>query len=267
MKFTKTIPILYSANVIRSLDYYTDVLGFDGRWDWGQPPTFGGVYRNEVQLFFCEKGQGNPGTWISIMVDDVDGIYEQIAAQKEAIVISPPENKEWGIREMLIGDPDGHRIRFGQPVSARTKSKPTLPDTVRIVNRVPSAAEVSRLARLVGWSSPSEETRKQIALSMIPFAVVAENTITGEAIGCAFLLGDQAGFYYVKDVIVDPAWQGMQVGTALMQALTDWLDAYAPDKSFVGLHTGENLAPFYRQFGFAPFFGMQRTIHRDKTDQ
>jgi GNAT superfamily N-acetyltransferase len=95
------------------------------------------------------------------------------------------------------------------------------------------------------------------------FAVVAEDTASGEAIGCAFLLGDRHSCYYVKDVVVYPAWQAKRVGTALMQALTDWLEANAADKAMVGLFTGEMLEPFYEQFGFTKAFGMTRYIKRN----
>ncbi|MGN6415872.1 MAG: GNAT family N-acetyltransferase [Pseudobacter sp.] len=35
MIFQRSIPILYSGNVEKSLTYYTEVLGFDCKWDWG----------------------------------------------------------------------------------------------------------------------------------------------------------------------------------------------------------------------------------------
>jgi hypothetical protein len=40
------------------------------------------------------------------------------------------------------------------------------------------------------------------------------------------------------------------------------LDTNSPEKAYVGLSTGENLAPFYKQFDFAPVFGMRRSIRR-----
>jgi GNAT superfamily N-acetyltransferase len=81
-------------------------------------------------------------------------------------------------------------------------------------------------------------------------------------IGCALLLGDNTSFFYVKDLMVHPAWQGKRVGSALMQELTNWLETNAPDNAFVGLFTGEQLAQFYQQFGFMKSFGMHRRISR-----
>lgn len=261
MRFNTIIPILYSSNVTNSLDHYVDVLGFENKWDWGNPPTFGGLYKNGIELFFCENGQGSQGTWISIMVDDVDEYYETIKA-KGATIVSPPESMDWGIREMLVKDPDGHMIRFGHSISHRIKSKESMPDTVRIIERMPAAEEMLYLSTAVGWSQPSEKPSPQIPVSSIAFVTVAEDSTTHKIIGCAFLLTDNANFYYVKNVIVHPEWQSKRVGTALMQALTDWLDKNAADNAMVALHTGENLAPFYKQFGFSKAFSMQRFIKR-----
>jgi GNAT superfamily N-acetyltransferase/catechol 2,3-dioxygenase-like lactoylglutathione lyase family enzyme len=262
MKFRNAVPILYSENVIRSLDYYTETLGFDGRWDWGKPPTFGCVYKDSVQIFFCEKAQGNPGTWLSVFVQDVDAYYEDIKA-KGAKILASPNSMEWGIREMLVEDPDGHKIRFGQPVSVRGKSSETIPDTIRIVARTPSVKELNRLIASVGWASTLDDDLNDLPLFGVEFITLAQHEPSGEIVGCAFLLGDRAGFYYIKNVIVRPEWQSKRIGTALMNELTRWLDENAPDKSFVGLHTGEQLEPFYKMFGFGPAYGMCRRIYRN----
>ena len=115
MKFEKSITILYSSNVAHSIAYYIEKLGFDDKWEWDNPPTFGGIAKDDVEIFFCEKGQGHPGTWLSIMLDNVDEYYETIKS-KGANIIAPPDSKEWNIREMLVQDPDGHIIRFGHRI-------------------------------------------------------------------------------------------------------------------------------------------------------
>jgi len=53
MKFLKSTPILYSTDVSKSIAYFTEQLKFENKWEWDTPPTFGGVYRDEVEIFFC----------------------------------------------------------------------------------------------------------------------------------------------------------------------------------------------------------------------
>jgi hypothetical protein len=51
----------------------------------------------------------------------------------------------------------------------------------------------------------------------------------------------------------------------LMKKLAGWLDANAPENAYVGLFTAENLASFYKQFDFAPAYGMSRRIIKQQT--
>lgn len=263
MIFHSIIPILYSHDVKKSIRYYTEILGFASSWSWDEPVTFGGVDMGEVRIFFCKDGQGQKGTWLAINVTDVDAYYQTILA-RGAKIISQPQSFEWGMREMLVEDPDGHRIRFGHGIGIREKSAPAMPDHIAIVSRTPTAQELKRLVTAAGWSQPAEEAPPTIPQSAIAHTVVAENKLNGEVIGCAFLLTDHAGFYYIKNVIVHPHWQGKRIGTALVKQLDDWLNANAPDQSMAALHTGDYLAPFYRQFGFTPAFSMQKRIRRGR---
>lgn len=80
------------------------------------------------------------------------------------------------------------------------------------------------------------------------------------------LLGDNASFYYLKDVMVLPAWQEKRVGSAMMQAITYWLDIHSAADSQAGLYTGQQLASFYSSYGFKPMFGMSRKIQRKKNN-
>ena len=115
MAFESVVPILYSADVKRSIAYYMEQLAFDDKWEWGDIVTFGGVSKDCVRLFFCLNNQGSPGTWITINVENVDEYYETIKA-RGAKILSPPSDKEWFMREMLVEDPDGHIIRFGHGI-------------------------------------------------------------------------------------------------------------------------------------------------------
>jgi catechol 2,3-dioxygenase-like lactoylglutathione lyase family enzyme/N-acetylglutamate synthase-like GNAT family acetyltransferase len=262
MIFQNAVPILYSSDVAKSLAYYTDVLGFESKWDWETPPTFGGVHKDTVEIFFCKEGQGSPGTWLCITVDDVDTFHEEIKS-RGATILAEPKNMEWGMREMVVGDPDGHRIRFGQRsfISDRKKSEASLSKSVRIVKRAPLPNEMHQLMLAVGWTSTDKKPNQELSLTAVAFVVVAEEIASGKVIGCAFLLTDHAGFYYVKNVLVHPDWQSKRIGSAMMQELRDWLDKHAPANAFVALHTAPNMEPFYRQFGFAPSFSMVCIMH------
>lgn len=112
MKPESIVPVLYSEDIRRSIAYFTEKLGFQESWEWDDEQTFGGVDWGYVRIFFCKQGQGNPGTWLCINLDNVDEYYEHIK-ERGAKVLSPPDDKPWSMREMLVEAPDGHIIRFG----------------------------------------------------------------------------------------------------------------------------------------------------------
>jgi uncharacterized glyoxalase superfamily protein PhnB len=110
-KLDRATPILRVADVTASVAYYRERLGFDPTFTYGDPPGFGGVHRDGVEIFFCREAQGNPGTWMSLWVDDVDALHDELR-ERGAEVRQPPTTMEWGVREMNVRDPDGHRLRF-----------------------------------------------------------------------------------------------------------------------------------------------------------
>jgi hypothetical protein len=106
---------LYASDFARSVSYFVDQLGFHKIWDWGAPPTFGAVARDKVEIFLCQGGQGAPGTWLCVFVEDVDALHEELQ-NKGAVILVAPQNEPWGLREMHVQCPDGHMLRFGHGI-------------------------------------------------------------------------------------------------------------------------------------------------------
>lgn len=122
-KFDCITPILNVSDMQRSLRYYSDVMGFNIEWQWGEPTGFACVRRDKVEIFLCENAQGGGQSWMSIFVEDVDALYEQYK-EAGATIRQPPTNFPWGVREMNVEDPDGHRFRVGSESSAPADNVP-----------------------------------------------------------------------------------------------------------------------------------------------
>ena len=112
VRFECVTPILNVSNMQNSLAYYVEKLGFKIAWQWGDPVGFACVARDGVELFMCEGAQGAGAVWLSVFVDDVDSLHNDYL-QRGVNIIQPPTNFPWGVREMNIEDPDGHRLRIG----------------------------------------------------------------------------------------------------------------------------------------------------------
>src|SRR5579862_9078692 len=92
-------PILNVSNIQESFAWF-EKLGWKKGWDWGTPPTFGGVCSGKFEIFLCQGAQGGrgksdlrstggpdgsddaeKGVWMSIWVDDVDAIHRRCVEQ------------------------------------------------------------------------------------------------------------------------------------------------------------------------------------------
>jgi catechol 2,3-dioxygenase-like lactoylglutathione lyase family enzyme len=131
MQAKRLTPILNVSSIQESFAWF-EKLGWQKGWDWGNPPTFGGVCSGHCEIFLCEDGQGgrgkgtnamtfgplgdevdDKGVWMSIWVNDVDQIHEHCIAQ-QLDVTWPPTDMPWGVREMHVRHPDGHVFRISQ---------------------------------------------------------------------------------------------------------------------------------------------------------
>ena len=266
--FLHVEPVLAVQDISETVSYWQDILGFPQKWTWGEPPNHGGVSWQKVFIQFSknqELATVSKGNSIWIRIQHIDTLYS-FHQMKNAEIVSPLENRPWGMAEYIVREINGYYLCFSSPASEREQSAASLPASIRIIERTPTVKEFRNLATAVGWSASTNEEIGERSLAAALFAVVAEDTMKGEIVGSALLLGDHATFYYIKDVMVHPDWQGKRIGTALMQALNDWLEKNAINNALVALISGEALEPFYQQFGFAKAFSMIRYIHRNEKE-
>ncbi len=124
-------PILNVSNLAESFAWF-EKLGWTKGWDWGTPPTFGGVRSGPCEIFLCLDGQGGRGrsgaaatfgpgsdeaaergVWLSIWVEDVDAVHARCVEQGLEVTW-PPTDMPWNVREMHVRHPDGHVFRISR---------------------------------------------------------------------------------------------------------------------------------------------------------
>ena len=115
--FARAMPVLEVADLTRSLAFYTVKLGFSAE-TWGEPPSFAIVQRGTVTIALACVAPGTVAasrqTWAAyVYVRDADDLFAELTALGVAIPHAP-ETKPYGCREILVDDPDGHMIAFGQ---------------------------------------------------------------------------------------------------------------------------------------------------------
>jgi catechol 2,3-dioxygenase-like lactoylglutathione lyase family enzyme len=126
-RFEGAEPILSVREVPATVRYYTDILGFKNA-EWGND-FFTSVSRDRASIYLCQGGQGQPGTWVWIGVEDVSLLYEEYK-QNGARIRMTPHNFPWAY-EMHVEDLDGHVLRLGsEPLEDRPFDTANFEETV-----------------------------------------------------------------------------------------------------------------------------------------
>ncbi|WP_195576306.1 GNAT family N-acetyltransferase [Paenibacillus sp. 1001270B_150601_E10] len=88
----------------------------------------------------------------------------------------------------------------------------------------------------------------EIALHNTLYSVVVFNE--ERPVGIARVVGDDRIVFFIKDVVVDPAYQHRSIGTMLMDSILDYIYEKACPSAYIGLMCTPNTEPFYEKFGF-----------------
>lgn len=132
VRFAGVTPQFAVRDVLRTAEYYRDVLGFQivGYWDGESvslapetPPVFAIVRRDQVQVFFNHANSPDVGTGRSeggyhafFDVTGVDALAAELRA-RGAEIIDGPEDRIYGQREVVVKDCNGLVLAFGEETS------------------------------------------------------------------------------------------------------------------------------------------------------
>jgi uncharacterized glyoxalase superfamily protein PhnB len=126
--FKKLTPNLVVASVERSLEFYTNTLGFERGMTVpdASPFVFAAVTSGPVEIFFNDAAaavkeypafSGRPigvtGT-LYIEVEGVNALHDQLKSTVK--IVMPIVTQFYGMREFAIEDPDGYVITFAERV-------------------------------------------------------------------------------------------------------------------------------------------------------
>jgi len=118
---------------------------------------------------------------------------------------------------------------------------------LRVIQRTPTVSEYNQLRSAVGW--PVFEHRLvEEAFRNTLFSVCVESD--GITIAMGRVIGDNAIYLHVQDVIVHPDFQGKGLGKSVMDALLAYIDQVGGKNTNIGLMCSKGREDFYRAFGF-----------------
>lgn len=112
-------PVLAVHDLDRSAAWYRAVLGCET--DDADPGNWTFCRSGSVRFMLGRCPDAPPATELGdhsyiayLRVDDVDAFHKR-ASEAGADVLKAPTDEPWGMREMLVRSPDGHRFMLGSP--------------------------------------------------------------------------------------------------------------------------------------------------------
>ncbi|MBE3012411.1 VOC family protein [Microbispora sp. NEAU-D428] len=116
---------IITGDVARLVDFYERATGVRASWsseDFAELRTASATLAigstRTVPLFApgAARPAGNRSVIIEFLVDDVDGVHQNLVGFVEEFV-NEPTTMPWGNRSLLFRDPDGNLVNFFTPVS------------------------------------------------------------------------------------------------------------------------------------------------------
>lgn len=115
-------------------------------------------------------------------------------------------------------------------------------------HRIPTIEEYNFLRNLAGWPL-AENHLVEKGLSNSLFAVCVLNEVNS-IIGMGRIVGDNALYFHLQDIIVHPDFQKQGIGKIIMNALLFYIDNAGGTNTNIGLMSSKGREKFYKDFGF-----------------
>ena len=120
---------LFVPDVEASARFYTEKLGFElmrmerGSTDGGERATFAVVGLERAAFLIAHKSlegglampPGGGNIDIRIVVEDVDSVYGR-ARDNGVDIVQDIAERDYGLRDFIVRDPNGFRLRFASPL-------------------------------------------------------------------------------------------------------------------------------------------------------
>jgi catechol 2,3-dioxygenase-like lactoylglutathione lyase family enzyme len=122
-EFLNITPMLKTNDVLDTVEFYTQVLGFtvDTLWPADEPELCI-LDREDVHLMFDVNADwdapgARPHLSGQLLIDVADVLALHAAVKDEVEILWGPEVYEYGRREFSIMDPNGYRLVFSEPTT------------------------------------------------------------------------------------------------------------------------------------------------------
>ena len=125
-RFVSLCPVFISRDIEKTVEFYTEKLGFKSAKHYDKAENFATLYRDDIEFVIIQAKSGeitsttqghrtgNDDAYIvTATPEGVDPIYEEFKA-KGVKILSKPHMTDYGSYEFTIEDIDGRQIGIGR---------------------------------------------------------------------------------------------------------------------------------------------------------
>jgi catechol 2,3-dioxygenase-like lactoylglutathione lyase family enzyme len=114
-------PVLFVADIGRSVEFYVHQLGFTKSWGYEEEGKefVAQVDRQGCELILSSQWPAKAGTGLMFISLDVD-VLHALRAELEGKGVTVKDGN-WGYRLMIVQDPDGNELYFPYPAEPRVE--------------------------------------------------------------------------------------------------------------------------------------------------
>ncbi|MGH8251548.1 MAG: glyoxalase superfamily protein [Steroidobacteraceae bacterium] len=115
VRFGRLAPTLSVTSIAAAVDFYVRLLGFEKKFENGNPVGFMILRKDEAELHITlDKGHKAKAHNVAhLMVDNAAVLYDHCTTN-DVRIIKGMRDAEYGLRGFVFADPDGNRIDVGQ---------------------------------------------------------------------------------------------------------------------------------------------------------
>lgn len=118
--FASAVPVIATTDVVATVHYFEQTLGFKQQWIWGDPPVYAGLKAGGAMLYVTHDPdlaatirERRLGPDIFLWVNDIDSVYHQHRARR-ADITEELTARPWGVRQYVIREPNGYLLKVAE---------------------------------------------------------------------------------------------------------------------------------------------------------
>ena len=120
--FRSAVPVIAANDVLATVRYFQEVLGFEQHFVWCDPPVYAAVKLGGALIYITHDPdmarairECDLRPDLFLWVSDIDTVYAEHKA-RGAEIVEEIANRPWDARQYVVREPNGYRLKIAEPL-------------------------------------------------------------------------------------------------------------------------------------------------------